>query len=158
MWVSHFLESCVKSCAINIWAKQPTTKQGASTITNFIPKLNFFSHLNFVGLTIALKNTIQTLQRQYQGTFLKITHLIILCLSGEATWLEKSRLLKSEDSTWLRWKVVVFYNQSMRRVCNFIVWQIKVNRFYLPKDLLIGGLQITDISTFQWQFLRPEMN
>ena len=79
VWVSHFLESCVKSCAINIWAKQPTTKQGASTITNFIPKLNFFSHLNFVGLTIALKNTIQTIQHQCNiSTILKITHLIII--------------------------------------------------------------------------------
>ena len=102
VWVSHFLESCGKSCAINIWAKQPTTKQGASTKTNFIPKLNFFSHLNFVGLTIDLKNTIQTIRYQCNiSVVFEITHLTFLCISGEATRLEKSRLLKSEDSTRL---------------------------------------------------------
>ena len=71
VWVSHFLESCGKSCAINIWAKQPTTKQGASTKTNFIGKLNFFSHLNFVGFTIAPKITIQyNATQKNKSTFL----------------------------------------------------------------------------------------
>ena len=92
--VSHFLESCVKSCAINIWAKQPTTKQGASTKTNFIRKINFFSHLHFVGLTIALKNTIQCNTKQNVSVSFKTNtsnHLFVFQVRRHAGEFYKSK-------------------------------------------------------------------